>query len=118
MPPLITTSGPGDGVPGPLEYENVLDHGHGAPLESGIGNKFGSNSLSTSSAFIRGDQNTRPAIQDTISKRLGGETSEDDRVNGTDTSASEENGNSLPGHGHVDGDGVTLLDTQALEDVG
>ena len=115
VPPLVTTLCPGDGVSGPLEDENVLDDG--AALEGGIDDGLGGDSLSTSSAFIGGDQNTGPAIQDTVSKRFGGETSEDDRVNGTDAGASEENGNSLPCHGHIDGDRVTFLDSHTLEDV-
>ena len=39
-------------------------------------------------------------------------------MNGTDTSAGEESGNSVPGHWHVDGDGITLPDTHTLEDIG
>jgi len=39
-------------------------------------------------------------------------------MDGTDTSAGEESGNGLPGHWHVDGDGVTLLDSHILEDIG
>ena len=116
VPPLVTTLGPWDGVSGPLEDENVLYHG--TALESGIDDGLGGDSLSTSSAFIRGDQNTGPAIQDAISKRFGGETGKDDGVNGTDTSTGEEDCNSLPGHRHVDRDCVTLLYSQSLEDVG
>jgi hypothetical protein len=116
VPPLVTTLGPGNGLSCSLEDENVLDHG--ATLESGIDDSLGGNGLSTSSAFIRGDQNTGLAIEDAVSKGFGGKTSEDDRVNGTDTSAGKESGNSMPSHGHVDGDCVTLLDPHALEDVG
>jgi len=39
-------------------------------------------------------------------------------VNGTDTSAGKESGNGVPGHGHVDGNGVALLDSHTLEDIG
>jgi hypothetical protein len=38
-------------------------------------------------------------------------------MDGTDTSAGQESGNSVPGHGHVDGDGVALLDSHSFQDV-
>ena len=106
---------PGNGVPRPLLDKTVLDLG--ALLERGIGDGLGSNGLSTSLALIGCDQNPRLAILDVVTKRLGGETSEDDGMGVTDTRASEESGNSMPGHGHVDGDGITLLDSHGLEDV-
>ena len=116
MPPLVTSLRPGNGVSGPPLDKNVLDLG--ATFESGIDDGLGSNGLSTSSALVGGDQNAGLAILDAVTKRLGGETGEDDGVDGTDTSASQESGNSVPGHRHVDGDGVTLLDSHRLEDVG
>ena len=39
-------------------------------------------------------------------------------MNSTDASAGKESGNGLPGHWHVDGDGVTLLNSHTLEDIG
>ena len=66
LPPLVTTLCPGDGVSGPLEDENVLHDG--TALEGGTDDGLGGDSLSTSSAFIGDDQNTGPAIQDTVSK--------------------------------------------------
>lgn len=116
VPPFITTLGPGDGVSGPPKDKNVLDHG--AVFESGIDDNLCSDGLSTSSAFVRGDQNTGPAIEDAISKGFRGETSENDRMDGTDTSAGQESGDSMPAHRHVDGDSVTLLDPHTPEDVG
>ena len=115
MPPFVTSFGPGNSVSGPFEDEDVLDHG--TIIESGIDDCFGSNGLPTSTALVRGDQDTGLAILDAVSKGLGRETGEDDRVDGTDTSASEESGNGVPGHGHVNGNSVTLLDPHALEDV-
>lgn len=39
-------------------------------------------------------------------------------MDGTDTSTGEEGGNGVPGHWHVDGDGITLPDPHTLEDIG
>lgn len=116
MPPFVTPLSPGNGVSGSPVDEDMLNIG--TFLESGINNGLGSNSLSAPSALIGGDQNTGFAIQDAVSKGLRGETSKDDRVNCTDTGAGQESGNGMPGHGQVDGDGVTLLDSHSLEDIG
>jgi len=76
VPPFVTSFGPGNRFSGPLEDENVLDLG--AVLESSIDNGLGGNSLSASSALVGGDEDTGLAILDAVSKRLGGETGEDD----------------------------------------
>ena len=39
-------------------------------------------------------------------------------MNGTNASTGQESGDGVPGHGHVNGDGVTLFDSHTLEDVG
>jgi len=39
-------------------------------------------------------------------------------VDRTDASAGKESGDSMPGHWHIDGDGVALFDSHALENVG
>ena len=39
-------------------------------------------------------------------------------MNGTNTNAGKESCNSLPSHWHVDGDGIALLDSHTLEDIG
>ena len=115
MPPLVTSLCARDSVPGPLLDKTVLDLG--ALLENSIDNGLGSNGLSTLSDLIGCDQNVRLAILDVVMKQLGGETSKDNRVGGTNTSTRGESGNSMPGHGHVDGDGITLLDSHGLEDI-
>ena len=88
MPPLFTSLRPGNGVAGngvagPLLDKNVLDPG--ALLEGGMGGGLGNNRLSTSLTLIRCDQNAGLAILDAVTKRLGGETSEDDGEDGTDS---------------------------------
>ena len=76
MQPLVTSLRPGNGVAGPLLDKNALDPG--APPEGGISSGLGNNRLSTLLTLIGCDQNAGLAILDTVTKRLGGETSEDD----------------------------------------
>ena len=116
MPPFVTSLGPGNGFSGPLKDENVLDLG--GVLESGINNSLCGDSLSAPSAFVRGDQNARLAILDAVPERLRREAGEDNRMNGTDTRAGKESGNGVPGHWHVNRDGVALLNSHTLEDIG
>jgi hypothetical protein len=58
------------------------------------------------------------AYIDTVTERLCGEAGKDNGMDSTDTGTGEECSHGLPGHGQVDGDGVALFDTKALEDVG
>ena len=74
--------------------------------------------LATAPALVRGDDDAGPAVVDAVPERLGREAREDDGVDGADAGAGEEGGDGLPGHGHVDRDGVALLHAVGLEDVG
>ena len=66
MPPFITSLGPGNGVSGPLEDENVLNFG--AVLESSINDSLGGDGLSASPSLVRGDQDTGLAVLDAVSE--------------------------------------------------
>ena len=90
----------------------------GAALECFVGECLDGDGLATATALIGGDDNTRLAVVDTVAEGLRGESGEDDRVDSTDTGAGHEGGNGLPGHREVNGDGVALLDTIGLEDIG
>ena len=89
-----------------------------AVLEGVVCQLLDSNRLSTAATFIRGDDNPRLAVINAVAERLRREAGEDDRVDGTNASACEEGSDGLPGHGHVDRDGVALLHAVGLEDVG
>ena len=78
MPPFVATFGPGDLVSGSLEDETVLDEG--TFVESGVDDGFGRNRLSSSLSFVRGDDDSRLGVDDSISEGFGGETGKDDRV--------------------------------------
>ena len=116
MPPLVTAFGPWDRVPGPLQDQDILHEW--ALLQCGVGNGLGSNRLSATATFVGGDENPRLAILDTISQRFGRESSKDDRVDRPNASTSEERGYGLPGHRKIDRDGLALLDSEGLEDIG
>jgi hypothetical protein len=116
VPPEVTAGGHGDLVAGAAEDENLLDER--ALLEGGVDNGLGGDRLATTATLVRGEEDLGLAVVDTVAERLGGEAGKDGRVDGTDTGTGEEGSGRLPGHGEVDGDGVTLLDTPRAEDIG
>jgi hypothetical protein len=89
-----------------------------AGLKSLVNDSLGSNNLSSTLSLIGGDDNSGVGIEDTVTERLGRETGEDDGVDGTDTDNGQQCDECLGDHGHVDGDGVSLLDSLLLQDVG
>lgn len=116
MPPQVPSLRPWNLTSRPLQHQNMLHKR--TFLQGCIRNRFGSNRLATSPALIRRQQNSGFAILDTVSQALGREASKDDGVYGTDACTGEEGGDSLPGHGEVDRNGVAALDTEIFEDVG
>ena len=115
MPPAVTALDPVDRVAGALEDEDVLDNR--AVLERGVRELLDRNGLATAAALVGGDDGAGLAVVDAVTKGLGGEAGENDGVDGAEAGAGEEGGDCLPGHGHVDGDSVTLLDAPLLENV-
>ena len=115
MPPLVAACSPGYLAACALENKNVLDVR--AVLERSIDDDFSRNGLAATTTLIRSKNDLALAVDDTVAEGLGREAGEDDGVNGTDARAGEEGGNSLPGHGQVDGDGVTFLNAERLEHV-
>ena len=110
MPPFVPSFGPGDGLAGALQHQNVLnkrDFG-----DSCIDDGLGGDGLATTATFVGGDDDAAAAIEHSVAERLGAEAGKDDRVYGANTGACEEGGGGLPGHGEVNGDGVTLLDAE------
>ena len=61
---------------------------------------------------------TQPAVVDAIGDGGGGESAEDDGVDGADARAGEQRDGQLGRHAHVDGDAIALLDAERLEGVG
>lgn len=115
MPPLVTTLNPSDRVASVLQHDDGLDVG--ALLESLVSQGLDVDDLATTATLVGSEDDTGLAVVDAIRERLGGEAGEDDRVEGTDTGACQERRDGLPGHGHVDCDGVTLAYAVALEHV-
>lgn len=116
MPPEITPLGPRNLRASPLVDQYLLDER--AVLESGIDDGLGCDGLASTATFVAGDDDSALAVVDTVPESFSGEAGEDDGVDSTDTSASEESGGGLPCHGEVDGDGIALLDTEIFEDIG
>lgn len=116
VPPDITALGPGNLRAGALVDQDAGDIG--ALLQSLIDNALGANDLSSTLALIGRDDNLGASVQDTVPERVGGETGENNGVDGTDTRASQESDNGFGDHGKVDSNGVTLLHTLLAENPG
>ena len=93
VPPLVPTLSPLDVPSGPLEDEAVLDEG--ALGEGSVDDRLGRDGLASTLAFVGRDDNARLGVLDTVAEGLGGESSKDDRVDGSETSAGEEGDGSL-----------------------
>ena len=116
MPPLVTALDPSDWVASVLQDDDGLDER--ALLESLVREALDVDGLATTAALVGGEDDAGLAVVDAVRERVGREAGEDDRVQGTDTRAGQEGRDGLPGHRHVDRDGVALADAVVLEDVG
>lgn len=116
MPPFIPALGPRDCVASPFQNEDVFDEG--TLFEGGVNDGFCGDGLSTTAALIAGDDDAAFTVLYAVTEGLCGESGEYDRVDCADTGAGEEGCDGVPGHGEVDGDGVTALDAIGFEDVG
>lgn len=116
VPPKVATLRPGDLGTGALVDEHVLDIG--ALLQGIVDNLLGTDKLAASPALIRGDDDLGVTVDNTVAKGVGGETSEDDRVDGADTNASKQGDNGFGNHGQVDGNGIALADAHLLQHPG
>jgi hypothetical protein len=88
VPPFIAAFGPLDLAARSLEDEDVLDER--AFGESSIDDRLGCDRLTATLAFVGGDDYAGFCVLNAIAQGLGRETGEDDRVDGTESSASEE----------------------------
>ena len=116
VPPEIAPLSPRDIGTSALVDKDVPDVG--ALLQSIVDNLLGANQLATALALVRGYDDLALGIDDPVAQRVGRETGENDRVDGSDSGAGEEGDESLGNHGEVDGYGVALADAHLLEDVG
>lgn len=116
MPPLVTALDHVHITSSALENQNVLDAW--CTLERGINDRLGGNGLASTATLIGCDNHTRRAIDDTITEGLSAKSSENNAVHSTNTSASEEGSGRVPCHGQVNTDGIALVHTKLLKDVG
>lgn len=90
----------------------------GARLERLINNLLCLDRLATTFTLVRSNDKTALSVLDTVTEGFCRETGKDDTVQGTDTGTGEERNDGLGDHGHVDRDGVTLLDSAGAEGSG
>ena len=69
-------------------------------------------------ARVLGEDGNAAGVGDAVGDGVGGESAEDDGVDGADTRAGEQRDGQLGRHAHVDGDAVALLNAEGLEGVG
>lgn len=93
VPPLVPSLDPLDVSSSPLEDEAVLNER--ALGEGGVDDRLGRDGLASTLALIGGDDDARLGVLDSVAEGLGGESSEDDRVDGSETGASKEGDGSL-----------------------
>lgn len=98
-----------------LEDEHA---GDGRALDEGfIDDVLDGVRLAASLALVGREHHLALGVVDSVPQRVGGEAREDDGVDGADANAGEQGDDGLGHHGHVDGDGVALLDAHVLEHV-
>lgn len=115
VPPQITAWSPGDFASSTLEYQDVFDAR--AFLECSIHYHLGGNGFPTTTTFVTRKEDTGPAVKDAVAKRFRTKSGEDNGVYGANTSAGKEGSDRLPGHGQIYGDGISLFDSETLENV-
>ena len=71
---------------------------------------FERHGLAATDALIGGDHHAACCVIDAIFERLGGEATEDDRVDGTDARTGQHGEGRLGNHRHIDTDTVALAD--------
>jgi hypothetical protein len=69
-------------------------------------------------AGVLGEDGYALRVVDAVGDGVGGESAEDDGVDGADARAGEQGDGQLGGHAHVDGYAVAFLDAEGLEGVG
>lgn len=99
---MVTTFNPLDVATSALEDENVLDER--AVGESSVDDRLGRDRLSSTLALVGGDDDAGLGVNDTVTERIGGESGKDDRVDGSETGASEERDRGFRHHRQVDRD--------------
>ena len=116
VPPVVAAGDHVDGRAGALVDDDVLDGGAG-----GQGFVDGVLELDLVAAAVAGvlrDDGDAAAVVDAVGDGVGGESAEDDGVDGADAGAGEQGDGQLGRHAHVDGDAVAFLDAEGLERVG
>ncbi len=69
-------------------------------------------------ASVLGDDGDAGGVVDAVGDGVGGESAEDDGVDGADAGAGQQGDGQFRRHAHVDGDAVAFLNAEGLEGVG
>ena len=106
----------------------ATEHNHGlhavrrpvrlAELEGGVHLRLELHGLRAAHHRVARHDDLRLRVGEATANRLRGKSAEDDRVHRADARAGEARDGELDHHGHVEGDGIALLDAFLLEHVG
>ena len=104
------------GGAGALVDDDVLDGGAGGHglVDGGLELDF----VAAAVACVLREDGDAAAVVDAVGDGVGGESAEDDGVDGADARAGEQGDGQLGRHAHVDGDAIAFLDAERLEGVG
>ena len=99
-----------DGRAGALVDHDVLDGGAGGHglVDGGLELDF----VAAAVARVLRDDGDAAAVGDAVGDGVGGESAEDDGMDGADARASEQGDGELGRHAHVNGDAIAFLDAE------
>ena len=119
MPPVVAVGNHRDVASDPVRLidDDLLDR-RGGLFESVIDVLLERDFLAASPAAIGGDHEFGGGVVVAVGDGVGGEASEDDRVDGSDAGTGEHRDCQFGDHRHVERDAVAGLDAQFFEDVG
>src|ERR1700733_4528189 len=103
---------------GAAYHQHMLDALGASDAERAIRDFLERNALTAAQSLVRGDEHRRGAVRDPAAECLGGESSEYDGVDGSDSRAGEHRDRDLRDHRQIDGDAIALLDPERLQGVG
>lgn len=106
VPPNVAALSHVDIIASALDNETVLDDT--IRLSDGrVDDGLGCDCLATTLALVGGDHDTGIAVDNTVSQRLGGKTSKDNRVHGTNAGTCKESDGCFRDHGQVNSNALS-----------
>ena len=116
VPPVIAAFDHVDRRAGAPVDDHVLDGGTGG--HGFVDGLLELDFVAAAIARVLSDDGDAAGVGDAIGDGIGGESAEDDGVDGADARAGEQSNSELGRHAHVDGNAIAFLNAEGLEGVG